>query len=89
MKTGNDVCPADKPFVKDNTCITCPKDKPYFNIVSKACESCPAGVTFNATSHQCPSPAKEYKPNAVAEPNALVPDDAPKDALSKYMNTGK
>ena len=89
MNTGKDVCPADKPFVKDNTCISCPSDKPYFNIVSKACEPCPAGATFNATTHQCVSAPKEYKPNAAAEPKALVPDGAPADALPNYMNTGK
>lgn len=89
MNTGNDVCPADKPFVKDDTCISCLSDKPYFNIVSKACESCPAGATFNATTHQCVSASNQYKPNAAAEPKALVPDGAPADALPNYMNTGK
>lgn len=83
---GTDVCPADKPFVKDNTCISCPSDKPYFNIISKACESCPDGATFNTTTNQCD---KQYKPNAAAEPNVMVPDGAPADALPNYMNSGK
>jgi hypothetical protein len=90
LSTGSDVCPVDKPFVKDNACIACPTDKPYFNVVSKACEACPTGSTLDATSHQCgQAAAKSSKPNPAAEPKTLVPADAPKDALSTYMNTGK
>ena len=88
LSTGSDVCPTDKPNVKDNTCIACPTDKPYFNIVSKACEACPTGATYNTTSHQCISAAKQYKPNAAAETKVIVQDGAPKDALKTYMNTG-
>ena len=74
--------------MKDNNCIQCPADKPYFNLLAKECQNCPDGFTWNATLHRCGA-AKKYKPNVAAEPKVLVPEDAPKDALKTYMETGK
>lgn len=43
MNTGEQPCPVDTPFVRDNVCIECPADKPYFNILAKECQNCPSG----------------------------------------------
>ena len=53
------------------------------------CVACPSGQIFDEATRTCVDGGKKnYKPNAAAEPNILVPADAPADALPNYLNTG-
>lgn len=53
MNTGVEPCPADKPIVKDNACILCPKEKPYFSLITKECQGCDTGFIFDSKTHIC------------------------------------
>ncbi len=91
INTINNVtnCGIDTPFWTGFVCTSCQDPTPVFNITSGKCVACPAGTAFNAEKRECVATgAKNYKPHASAEPNVLVPAEAPKDALKTYMNTG-
>jgi hypothetical protein len=91
INTNNNVtnCGIDTPFWTGFVCTSCQDPTPVFNITSGKCVACPAGTAFNAEKRECVATgAKNYKPHASAEPNVLVPAEAPKDALKTYMNTG-
>jgi hypothetical protein len=85
-------CGNDTPFWNGFKCIACNDPKPIFNMSSSDCTACPTGKVFDLNTRTCVDSqapaAKSWKPNPAAEPNALVPADAPKNALSTYMNTG-
>lgn len=92
IKNNNNVtnCGDATPFWNGFKCISCNDTKPIFNIATSECVACPVDQVFDPTSRTCvASKAKSYKPNAVAEPKVLVPKEAPADALTTYMNTGK
>ena len=79
-------CGTDTPFWNGVKCIDCKDKTPIFNIATAKCVACPDGQAFDETTRTCiAGAAKKYKPNVAAEPKVLVPEDAPKDALKKYM----
>jgi len=85
MNTGDVPCPADKPFVKDNTCIPCPVDKPYFNLIAKECQNCPTNYIWDPTNHRC----NAGKPNAtdvpLYTPRLVMNDNSTSADWDKYV----
>ena len=44
------LCGTDKPYWSGTACISCPQ---YYNIITKACDTCPEGEALSSSSHKC------------------------------------
>lgn len=53
--TSNNVvfCPDSTPFAAKGQCVSCPNDKPYFNIENEECNGCKEGKAYSATQRRC------------------------------------
>lgn len=45
--------PGEPIAISDKKCISCPKDKPIWNVGEAVCTVCPTGHLYNRTAHAC------------------------------------